>query len=328
MKKTTRFSIIAIFAILHSALVCADTTTHIVKQGETLSHIAKRHYKDGSKWPHIYRTNKNLIKDAEKINVGWELIIPGIENIQLKKLQDTQTFGDADVIRLVTGNGYFPFTDEKLPGDGMITEIVARVFEKMGKTVELEFWSWKLGYDAAKAGEFTATFPYLKDSERLKDFYYSKPLFNILMRGFVKNDSSIKFDSVDDLKGLTVCRPEGYLISDLREWVDKGTLSIRQPKEMSDCFHLLKNGKVDIVSTNEFEAKGVIMKEFGSMEMFKLLDKSFSEGPLHIIFSKSNPENLELLREFDQALEKLAKKGALQKIVKRHMMYYQSLMTE
>ncbi len=315
---------------LISGFALAQSTRYVVKAGDSLSKIAKDFYSDPSKWTHIYRANKNLIKDAERIRVGWNLIIPKLEDVRFKVevTQDVEKDKEASAIRLVTGNEYFPFTDEKLPGDGMITEIVMRAFEEMGKSTELEFWSWKHGYDATKEGAFVATFPYFKDPEREKDFYFSKPLFDILLHGFVRKDSSIKYENPKDLHGLSICRPEGYTISYLQDLLDQGILTLKQPKDMKTCFQLLNDGSVHIVSTDEFEAKGIMLKEFGSVEAFKTLDKSFSEGPLHLIFPKSKPENLYLLYEFDQILEKMAKDRTLQKITKRHLMYYKALLEE
>jgi|APSaa5957512622_1039677.scaffolds.fasta_scaffold83911_1 polar amino acid transport system substrate-binding protein len=210
----------------------------------------------------------------------------------------------------------------------MLTEIVEKIFKKMGKEVELSFWSWKHGYEATKQGEFVATFPYLKNKDREEEFYFSKPLFNILLRGFTKNDSTIEYNQEKDLSGLMVCRPEGYSITKIKHLVDKDIIFLKRPKEMKNCFHMLKRGEVDIVLANEFEAKGIINNEFGTNIYFKFIEKSFGEGPLHLIFPKSSPENIHLLYEFDQLLDQMAKEGDLAKIIKRHLMYYQAILKD
>ncbi|MFR5264519.1 LysM peptidoglycan-binding domain-containing protein [Clostridium sp.] len=50
--------------------------TYIVKSGDTLWGIAKKHYGDGSKYTKIYEANKDKIKNPNVIFKGMELIIP------------------------------------------------------------------------------------------------------------------------------------------------------------------------------------------------------------------------------------------------------------
>jgi len=47
-----------------------------VQKGDSLWTIAVKSYADGYKWPEILASNKNLIKEASVIEIGWELQIP------------------------------------------------------------------------------------------------------------------------------------------------------------------------------------------------------------------------------------------------------------
>ena len=49
---------------------------HIVLKGETLSEISYKYYGSASKWKNILESNKETIKDANKITPGMKLIIP------------------------------------------------------------------------------------------------------------------------------------------------------------------------------------------------------------------------------------------------------------
>lgn len=51
---------------------------HVVMKGESLWKIAEHYYGDGNKWPDIYKANKDIIKDPDHIEPGWELNIPSI----------------------------------------------------------------------------------------------------------------------------------------------------------------------------------------------------------------------------------------------------------
>lgn len=51
---------------------------HVVEDGEFLQKISgyERIYADPTKWPRIYRANKDKIEDPNLIFPGWELVIP------------------------------------------------------------------------------------------------------------------------------------------------------------------------------------------------------------------------------------------------------------
>ena len=51
---------------------------HVVQDGEFLRKISEyeRIYADQTKWPRIYRANKDKIRDPNLIYPGWELVIP------------------------------------------------------------------------------------------------------------------------------------------------------------------------------------------------------------------------------------------------------------
>jgi nucleoid-associated protein YgaU len=49
---------------------------YTVVKGDTLSKIAKAHYGDANKYPHIFEANKPMLKDPDKIYPGQVLRIP------------------------------------------------------------------------------------------------------------------------------------------------------------------------------------------------------------------------------------------------------------
>jgi nucleoid-associated protein YgaU len=55
----------------------ANAKKHTVAAGETLSHIALKHYGKANEWRELYELNKDVIgDDPGKIKPGMELIIP------------------------------------------------------------------------------------------------------------------------------------------------------------------------------------------------------------------------------------------------------------
>ena len=52
------------------------TQYYVVKNGDTLSKIAKEYYGDASLYPQIFEANRDVLKDPNKIQVGQKLRIP------------------------------------------------------------------------------------------------------------------------------------------------------------------------------------------------------------------------------------------------------------
>ncbi|MBK7232801.1 MAG: LysM peptidoglycan-binding domain-containing protein [Saprospiraceae bacterium] len=53
-------------------------TKHTVAKGESLSLIAKKYYKDVSKYKQIFEANKDILDNPDLIHPGQELVIPNL----------------------------------------------------------------------------------------------------------------------------------------------------------------------------------------------------------------------------------------------------------
>jgi Uncharacterized protein containing LysM domain len=49
---------------------------YVVKQGDSLSKIAKLHYGDGNAWTRIFEANRDVLDDPDKIYPGQTLKLP------------------------------------------------------------------------------------------------------------------------------------------------------------------------------------------------------------------------------------------------------------
>lgn len=49
---------------------------HVVQVNESLSSISKKYYGQEKHWGVIYKANSQIIKDPDKLTVGWRLRIP------------------------------------------------------------------------------------------------------------------------------------------------------------------------------------------------------------------------------------------------------------
>ncbi|MBR2425508.1 MAG: LysM peptidoglycan-binding domain-containing protein [Lentisphaeria bacterium] len=58
-------------------------TTYTVRRGDSLSRIAKKHYKNGNLWQIIYRENQTILKsNANRLVPGMQLVIPAVKQVK------------------------------------------------------------------------------------------------------------------------------------------------------------------------------------------------------------------------------------------------------
>lgn len=50
--------------------------THVVASGDTLTSIAEKYYGDASKWQKVFEANKDVLPNANSLQIGQKLKIP------------------------------------------------------------------------------------------------------------------------------------------------------------------------------------------------------------------------------------------------------------
>jgi polar amino acid transport system substrate-binding protein len=223
----------------------------------------------------------------------------------------------AGTLSIVTGNNYPPFSDENLPEGGLSSLIVKRVLEEVGYDVKLSFMPWKRGYESAKNGVHVATFPYVKRPDRELHFNYSLPINTITQLVFVRADSDIHMDKVEQLAGLTTCVPRGYAITEsVSKLADDGVIKMLSAPDAAQCYLMLRFGRIDFVTFNQYVGWSAAESAAGdeARMIFRALETPLETEGLHLIFSKGLEDGEALLSRFDQALQKLRDNGFITRL--------------
>lgn len=326
-------------------------TRYIVRQGDSLSKIARQFYQDPSKWKVIFEANKALIKTPAALEVGWSLRIPNLDDLSVSEPQPLQqarpkpeppatspaqpqpatvqrpaapTAEPAPKRTIVARNLYPPFVAQSLQNQGMLTEMIQAVFKAMDYEVDIHFRSLDEGLNAAREGRVTGAFPYTNGPNHQTHFFASQPLYRVLIRAFVRTENPIAFSTLDDLKGLVLCQPEGTSTAELQSLISGDLVKMRRPSSIEACFKALVDNQVDMVVVNEFGGRNALHNlDFG--QDVCVLDKAVAIETMHLLFSKVAPQSRIVLYEFDQTLSRLEKNGEFKSITTRHLQsYYQT----
>lgn len=244
-------------------------------------------------------------------------------------------------ITLLTAGDYRPFTDRSLPKGGMITDIVSSALEhskaEAGGPAFKVNWvnDWSAHLDPLLVNRaFDMGFPWFQpDCDRYEDldepakfrcdrFYFSEPVFEILVLFFTSKNSDFRFTSDDDVTGKRLCRPSGYFTFDLdkdgRNWIKDDKVVLLRPQSVEECFRLLENGEVDAVTLNEFTGREAV-KKLGMNGKVDVIERPVSLLGLHVIVAKDHPNAKAYLEQVDAALERIKSDGTYGKIVDKHL---------
>lgn len=233
------------------------------------------------------------------------------------------TIGSADgkSVKLVSGNGYAPYADSDVPNGGMTTAIVRAAYEMIPTELKgIEFTDWRRGYRAVKKGEYTATFPYIKNEKRKGEMYFSDPIYTVKLFPTFYKDVAYEVKGPEDLHGLTYCMQEDYSPGTRIEAMEEaGKLDSERPYRMIDCVRMLKRGRVDFIPGEKPFMMDAAEEALGSANAVRFEDLVLQTTPLYVIFPKNVEGAKQAMRRFNKAMRKLRQSGKWQDIVDRYM---------
>jgi len=222
----------------------------------------------------------------------------------------------AETVKLVTGNGYKPHTDESLDHGGMFTQIVRNVYKNMGKDVKVDFKPWKRGEKMVLDDNRVAHFPLIKAEERMEKFHFSNPVTSFNQHPIVMKGNTGQYTSFADLDGTTGCLPTGWAVGGkYDEMVKEGDIDLTRAG-IDNCFKLLKKGRIDYVPAALPTAQWAAKSALGSREKIEADALELPAIELHMVFDKDE-EGRKARNEFNDGLEEYRATGEIDEIKKQ-----------
>ena len=252
---------------------------YTVKQGDSLASIANTAYGTFD-YQMIFNANRVALgTNPNELEPGLVLNLP-CEDGRLSSTAEFNTIvkeqativsnqGVSNVyapdIKLLTANGWLPFTDESLSGGGafvrLATTSLHRANNNRGYKVDwIDDWGSHLttllpsgAYDIGIAWYLPecAKNPDLMGEaslDRCNSFYHTVPVYETVIGYYTLAGSEYAgATSMADYAGAKVCRVEGWFTSDLEEGgLVEPVVEMVRPKTVDDCFEALVSGEADV----------------------------------------------------------------------------------
>lgn len=225
----------------------------------------------------------------------------------------------ATPLKLVTGE-MPPFVGKDLPQKGAMSEVVSKAFMKLNIPIDIEFRPWARGYSETKENIFFGTFPYVKTTDREKDFYYSVPIYVTKPKLFIRSDLNTrhKIANLSQLKELRLCSPIGFAVNkDLIEKFPHLEKNHLEPLDLASCALMLSQKRADYFIVNTDQGRAALKKVNIEKEIH-IIDLGLRTNEYYLIVPKSNKNALSVLNQFNAEIIKMKKSGEVQNILRQH----------
>jgi polar amino acid transport system substrate-binding protein len=220
----------------------------------------------------------------------------------------------AEPLKLATGE-YAPFTSEALAGGGPLAEMVRRAFAVSGTEVNISFLPWKRSYSETLKGKYDGTFPYGRNAERERDFYFSESYFTVDRRMYYRADSGLKPEDTATLKGKKYCLPLGFvLFKELGAMVENKSLGVQSPADLASCAKMLQLNRVDFFIATPDIAETAMAK--AGLRSNAFASQTVGKSENFLVVPKTHPRGQEIISTFNKGIATLRSKGELDRISK------------
>jgi len=207
----------------------------------------------------------------------------------------------------------YEFIDNGKPG-GVLVTIVEMIFKKANIPLKLRFLPFKRAYVTTKEGGIDGLFNFYKTKERLKFFDYTESVIKNPLVFFVRKDSLINFNKLEDLKGLKVGVMLGYTYGTN---FDKSTLFIKEATNSHENnFKKLVAGRIDTYLCDKLVGIHTAMKN-DFMSELKILPTPLKVMDGYIGFTKEKHQSI--INRINKVIIEMHQSGEIKKIINQYI---------
>lgn len=322
-------------------------TTYIVQDGDTLAGISNIAYGTFD-YQQIFNANRDLIAASpNRLEPGAELVLPCLDgrlrpDQELNSIteRETERFEQARVpsseylppIKIVAGDGWFPFTDTRVTGGGVLTRLGLTAFTRGGNDRETKLdWvdDWgshlevllptrafdlSIGWDGIDCAKMDMLSPDMV--RRCTELVLSDPVYEVVYGLYSLPDNSFADKrSFAELSGARICRPDGWATADLEvEGLSPPAVTYVQPTDADGCVEALLGGEADVMSI-EVESAVDSIERAGATDRLVQNGSLIHIASLHFATHQSNQRGREYIDMLNRGLAEMRESGEWYDIV-------------
>ena len=207
-----------------------------------------------------------------------------------------------------------PYSDQKLPEQGLAMELVSHIFKRAGYSADIGFESWPRAMEGVSIGLYDALAAAWYTESRSEKFLYSEPYLSSKLV-LVK----LRSDPADYFKLAHLAGKRLGVRVDYAYGVDFGAIpNLRLVKENHVIQNLLGllNGSVDLVIGDQRTLALQLHEYLGkSIQKFQVVDITLPERTRHVAATRAVAGEEKMVAAFNRALAETLKDGSHAAIV-------------
>lgn len=212
----------------------------------------------------------------------------------------------AETVRLVAGP-WTPFTGDNLKNHGIAAKIVSDAFKTEGISTEYIFRPWKRAFIEADKGIYNGSILWRKTPDREEKFYYSNPVIKVEIVFFHLKTMPFEWKTLNDLKGYRIGAVNGLKYEDNFDTAMQSRfLKADYIATQEQNFKKLISARIDLTPVVRESGYATIKSILTAEEAKRITSHPLplATHSLHLILTKSDPENKRILEIFNRGLAK------------------------
>ena len=197
---------------------------------------------------------------------------------------------------------------------GILVRVVETVFKKGNIPLELKFLPFKRAYEYTRNNEIDGLFNFYKTPNRMEYFDYSESIIKNELVLFVRKGSGIRFDTLEDLKGLKVGLLRGYTYG---TDFDKSTLFVKETGNSHESnLKKLALGRLDVYPCDKLVGIYIAMKN-NLMSQLEILPVPLKTMDGHIGFTKGKHQDV--INKINKIIMEMHQNGEIDQIINQYL---------
>lgn len=228
------------------------------------------------------------------------------------------------LVRLTSGE-WPPYLSQTLPNGGFAAQIISEAFLEMDINIEIGYYPWKRSYQYALKGidqnnnEWNGTMVWVKTPERHKDFYYSDVVIIDDEVLFHLKKYELDWHSVEDLQGKVLGGTAHTAYPIFEKAQQEGILKLQRGGNYDTLLKRVFHQKIDAAPLVKYVGLYYLNQTFDSVEQsqFTYSPQVIETRYYHLMLTKAQKNNKELIETFNHGLRKLHQNGRYQELMRQ-----------
>jgi len=216
---------------------------------------------------------------------------------------------------VIATEDYPPISFKNAQGqaDGLASEVAHEIMKNLHMTQKIHVWPWARDYKLLKKGPNYLVFSVSRTKQRDKLFQWVGPIYSMKTGFYVRRDSNIIINSLEDAKKLK--KVGTYNESFDKQFLqNNGFLNLESTNNNILNIKKLMRNRLDVMTATNVTIATMVKKAGYQMQDIKNIYNFMSVG---VYFAFSKNVSFEVLQAWRRELEKMRNSGKLLEIRKK-----------